>query len=90
MNKNTSIHSAITNGTPVPPLQVRITPLDGGEPAEQQKTDERRAVTRSSSRDDDDFCSGGRTAVAMTSRRMCCQEAPAHAQTREARTGRRP
>jgi hypothetical protein len=59
MNKNTGIHSAITNGTPVPPPQVRTTPLDGGEPAEQQKTDERRAVTRSSSGDDDDFCSGG-------------------------------
>jgi hypothetical protein len=59
MNKNTSIQSAITNGTPVPPPQVRTTPLHGGGPAEQQKTDERRAVTRSSSNDDDDFCSGG-------------------------------
>jgi hypothetical protein len=59
MNKNIGIQSAITNGTPVPPLQVRTTPLDGGGPAEQQKTDERRAVARSSSSDDDDFCSGG-------------------------------
>ena len=59
MNKNTGIRSAITNGTPVPPPQVRTTPLDGGGPAGQQKTDERRAVTRSSSSDDDDFCSGG-------------------------------
>ena len=59
MNKNTGIQSAITNGTPVPPPQVRTTPLDGGGPAEQQKTDERRAVARSSSGDDDDFCSGG-------------------------------
>jgi hypothetical protein len=58
MNKNTGIQSAITNGTPVPPPQVRTTPLDGGA-AEQQKTDERRAVARSSSGDDDDFCSGG-------------------------------
>jgi hypothetical protein len=57
MNKNTGIQSAITNGTPVPPPQVRTTPLDGGA-AEQQKTDERHAVTRSSSGDDDDFCSG--------------------------------
>jgi hypothetical protein len=47
MNKNTGIQSAITNGTPVPPPQVRTTPLDGGGPAEQQKTDERHAVTRS-------------------------------------------
>jgi hypothetical protein len=59
MNKNTGIRSAITDGTLVPPPQVRTTPLDGGGPAEQEKTDERRAVTRSSSGDDDDFCSGG-------------------------------
>ena len=59
MNKNTGIRSATTNGTPVPPPQVRTTPLDGGGPAEQQKTDERHAVTCSSSSDDDDFCSGG-------------------------------
>jgi hypothetical protein len=59
MNKNTGIQSAITNGTSVPPPQVRTTPLDGGGPAEQQKTDERRAVACSSSSDDDDFCSGG-------------------------------
>jgi hypothetical protein len=58
MNKNTGIQSAITNGTPVPPPQVRTTPLDGRRPAEQQKTDERRAVARSSS-GDDDFCFGG-------------------------------
>jgi hypothetical protein len=30
MNKNTGIQSAITNGTPVPPPQVRTTPLNGG------------------------------------------------------------
>ena len=59
MNKNTGIQSAITNGTLIPPPQVRTTPLDGGGPAEQQKTDERHAVTRSGSDDDDDFCSGG-------------------------------
>jgi hypothetical protein len=59
MNKNTGIQSAITNGTPVPPPQVRTTPPDGGGPAEQQKTDERRAVARSGSGDDDDFCFGG-------------------------------
>jgi hypothetical protein len=59
MNKNTGIQSAITNGTPVPPPQVRTTPLHGGGPAKQQKTDERHAVTCSSSSDDDDFCSGG-------------------------------
>ena len=30
MNKNTGIQSAITNGTPVPPPQVRTTPHDWG------------------------------------------------------------
>jgi hypothetical protein len=57
--KNTGIRSAITNGTPVPPPQVRTTPLRGGRPAEQRKADERRAITCSSSGDDDDFCSWG-------------------------------
>jgi hypothetical protein len=57
--KNTGIQSAITNGTPVPPPQVRTTPLHGGRPAEQRKADERCAATCSSSDDDDDFCSGG-------------------------------
>jgi hypothetical protein len=56
MNKHTGIRSAITNGTPVPPPQVRTTPLRGGRPAEQRKADERHAVTCSSSGDDDDFC----------------------------------
>src|SRR5690242_13477701 len=56
MNELTGIRSATTNGTPVPPPQVRTTPLRGGRPAEQRKADERRAVTCSSSGDDDDFC----------------------------------
>src|SRR6187455_7864 len=47
MNKNTGIRSAITNGTLVPPPQVRTTPLHGGRPAEQQKTDGRLATARS-------------------------------------------
>jgi hypothetical protein len=59
MNKNPGIRNAITNGTLVPPPQVRTTPLHGGRPAEQRKADERRAVTCSSSSDDDDFCSEG-------------------------------
>jgi hypothetical protein len=57
--QDTGTQSAITNGTPVPPPQVRTTPHDWGGPAEQQKTDERLAVARPSSSDDDDFCSGG-------------------------------
>jgi hypothetical protein len=59
MNKHTGIRDAITNGTPVPPPQVRTTPLRGGRPAEQRKANERRVVTCSSSGDDGDFCSGG-------------------------------
>jgi hypothetical protein len=59
MNRKTDIQGAITNGTPVPSLQVQTTPHDWGGAAEQQKTDERLAVACSSSGDDDDFCSGG-------------------------------
>jgi hypothetical protein len=53
MNKNTGIQSAITNGTPVPPPQVRTTPFHGGRPAEQQKTDEQLAAARSDYDDND-------------------------------------
>jgi hypothetical protein len=56
--QNTGIQGAITNGTPVPPPQVRTTPHDWG-PAEQQKADGWLAVARSRSSNDDDFCSGG-------------------------------
>jgi hypothetical protein len=56
--QKTDIQGAITNGTPVPPPQVRTTPHDWGS-TEQQKTNERLAVARSSSSDDNDFCSGG-------------------------------
>jgi hypothetical protein len=57
--QKTGIQGAITNGTSVPPPQVRTTPHDwGGGACEQQKTDERLAVARSSS-GDDDFCSEG-------------------------------
>jgi hypothetical protein len=50
--QNTGIQGAITNGTPVPPPQVRTTPHDWG-PAEQQKADGWLAVGRSSSSDND-------------------------------------
>jgi hypothetical protein len=53
MNKDTGIQSVITNGTPVPPPQVRTTPHHGGGPAEQQKTDERLAAARSDNDDND-------------------------------------
>jgi hypothetical protein len=44
MNKNTGIRSAITNGTLVPPPQVRTTPLDGGGAC--GATEDRRAARR--------------------------------------------
>ena len=50
--QDTGIQGAITNGTPVPPPQVRTTPLAGGA-AEQQKTDGRLAVARSGSNNND-------------------------------------
>jgi hypothetical protein len=53
MNKNTGTQSAITNGTPVPPPQVRTALLHGGGPAEQQKTDEWLAAARSDYDDND-------------------------------------
>jgi hypothetical protein len=44
MNKNTGTQGAITNGTPVPPPQVRTTPLDGGGAC--GATEARRAARR--------------------------------------------
>jgi hypothetical protein len=55
--QDTGTQGAITNGTPVPPPQVRTTPHDWG-PAEQQKADGWLAAARSNN-DDDDFCSEG-------------------------------
>jgi hypothetical protein len=46
MNKKTGIQSAITNGTPVPPPQVRTTPLDGGGGACRATEDRRTAHRR--------------------------------------------
>jgi hypothetical protein len=48
--QDTDTQGAITNGTPVPPLQVRTTPHVGG-PAEQQKADGWLADARSGSSD---------------------------------------
>jgi hypothetical protein len=52
IERNTGTQGAITNGTPVPPPQVRTTPRDWG-PAEQQKADGWLAVARSGNSDDD-------------------------------------
>jgi hypothetical protein len=55
--QDTSTQGAITNGTSVPPPQVRTTPHDWG-PVEQQKADGSPTIARSNN-DDDDFCSEG-------------------------------
>jgi hypothetical protein len=77
MNKNTSIQSAITNGTPVPPPQVRTTPLDGGgglrsnrRPTNGAPSPAPAAATTMTS------APGDRTAAAMTSGRMLLPGGP--------------
>jgi hypothetical protein len=71
MNKNTGIQSAITIGTPVPPPQVRTTPLDGGGGLRSNgrltngaPSPAPAAATTTTS------TPGGQTAAAMTSGRM--------------------
>jgi hypothetical protein len=77
MNKNTGIQSAITNGTPVPPPQVRTTPLDerGGLRSNRRPTNGApspapAAATTTTS------APGGRTAATMTSGRMLLPGGP--------------
>jgi hypothetical protein len=70
--QKTGTQGAITNGTPVPPPQVRTTPLDGeGLQGNRRPTD----VARSSSSDNDP-ATGGRTATAMASGRTPLQPCP--------------
>jgi hypothetical protein len=75
MNKNTGIQSAITNGTPVPPPQVRTTPLDGGglwsnkRLAGGSPSPALAAATTTPA-------PGGRTAAARASGRMLLQSCP--------------
>jgi hypothetical protein len=75
MNKNTGIQSAITNGTPVPPPQVRTTPLDGGVLRSNRRltggspSPALAAATTTPA-------PGGRTAAARASGRMLLQSCP--------------
>jgi hypothetical protein len=86
MNKNTGIQSAITNGTPVPPPQVRTTPLNGGGACgatEDRQTAHRRPLQQQRQRPP--------LRVAKLQRRWpqgerCCNLALAHAVARGART----
>jgi hypothetical protein len=93
MNKNTGIRSAITSGTPVPPPQVRTTPLDGGGAcgaAEDRRASRRRPLRQQRQRPP--------LRVAELQQRgpqggCCCNLALAHADARGARTStksRRP
>ena len=73
MNKNTGIQSAITNGTPVPPPQVRTTPtlegLRGDKTPGGSPTPAPVAATTTSA-------PGGQTAAAMASGRTLLQQGP--------------
>jgi hypothetical protein len=76
MNKNTGIQSAITNGTPVPPPQVRTTPLDGGgglrsnrRPTNGSPSPAPAAATTTPS-------TGGQTTAVMASGRTLLQPCP--------------
>jgi hypothetical protein len=93
VNKNTGIRSAITNGTPVPPPQVRTTPLDGEGAcgaAEDRRAARRRPLRQQRQRPP--------LRVAELQQRgpqggCCCNLALAHADARGARTStksRRP
>jgi hypothetical protein len=92
MNKKTGIQSAITNRTPVPPPQVRTTPLDWGAcgATEDRRTAHRRPLQQQRQRPP--------LRVAELQQRWpqgerCCNPALAHANARAARTStksRRP
>jgi hypothetical protein len=70
-----SPNSAITNETPVPPPQVRTTPLDGGA-AEQRKTDDDAPSPAPAAATTTTSAPGSRTAAAMTSGRMLLPGSP--------------
>jgi hypothetical protein len=59
IERNTSTRGAITNGTPVPPPQVRTTPRDLGGLRSNRRPTNGLSSPAPSSGDDDDFCSGG-------------------------------
>jgi hypothetical protein len=90
---NTGTRSAITNGTPVPPPQVRTTPLDGGRAC--RAAEDRRAARRRPLRQQRQWPS---LRVAELQQQgpqggCCCNLALAHADARGARTStksRRP
>jgi hypothetical protein len=92
VNKNTGIRSAITNGTPVPPPQVRATPRDWGAcgAAKDRRAARRRPLRQQRQRPS--------LRVAELQQRgplggCCCNLSLAHADARGARTStksRRP
>jgi hypothetical protein len=76
MNKNTGIQSAITNGTPVPPPQVRTTPLDGGGGLRSNRRLTGGSPSPASAAAMTTSAPGGRIAAARASGRMLLQSCP--------------
>jgi hypothetical protein len=75
--KKTGIQSAITNGTPVPPPQVRTTPLDGGGlRSNGRPTNGAPSPALAAAMTTTTSAPGGRTAAAMTSGRMLLPGGP--------------
>jgi hypothetical protein len=76
MNKNTGTQGAITNGTPVPPQQVRTTPLDEGRGLQSNRrpTDGSPSPTPAAATTTPSM--GGQTAAAMASGRTPLQPCP--------------
>jgi hypothetical protein len=76
MNKNTGIQSAITNGTPVPPPQVRTTPLDGGGGARSKRRPTGGSPSPVPTATTTTPAPGGRTAATIASGRTMLQPCP--------------
>jgi hypothetical protein len=76
MNKNTGIQSAITNGTLVPPPQVRTTPLDGGGGLRSNRRLTGGSPSPALAAATTTPAPGGQTAAARASGRMLLQSCP--------------
>jgi hypothetical protein len=76
MNKNTGIQSAITNGTPIPPPQVRTTPLDGGGGLRSNRRSTGGSPSPAPAATTTTPAPGGRTAAARASGRTLLRPCP--------------
>jgi hypothetical protein len=73
---NTGIRSALTNGTPVPPPQVRTTPLNGGGLRRNRRPTNGAPSLAPAAATTTTSAPGGRTAAALTSGRMLLPRGP--------------